>query len=214
MAKAFQLVLRLHTPVILPIITPRLDTLLAEAVRHHRLDWESPVDELPLTWDEQRGGYRGSQAVFGTTAEHGLSGQTIELPSSVRQLPLHAAIRGKKRVKSVKLDGASTAPKLTSHNGYLSPYLIFYGDGDPQACLKLLSMIHHVGKEHARGQGFFTVESVESDTGEGWRMRPWRSADDHTSDRYTPVPDTLRMGLVGDDVPVFRPPRVLREVLF
>ena len=213
MATAFPLRLRLHTPVILPVVTPRLDTLLAEAVRHQRLDWAAPVDDLPLTWDDQGGGYRGSQAVFGITAQHGLVGQVVKLPSSVTRLPAHAATRRNKPIKNIKLDGSGTAPKLTTHHGYLSPYLMFYGEGDPEQCLKLLSLIHHVGKEHARGQGHFTIEAVEPDPDEGWRMRPWRSAEHHTSDRYTAVPDTLRMGLTGADEPVYRPPRVLKEVL-
>lgn len=206
----FRIRLRLHTPIILPAVTPRLDTLLEEATCHLRLDWRSPVTTLPLSWDGEHGGYRGSQLVFGTTRAQGLEARSISLPSSVQRLPLTQAVAKK---PTIRIDGGPHAPKVGRHHGYLSPFVLFYGEGDPTRSAELLSLLSHIGKEYSRGFGHYTIESVDRVDHDGWRQRPWSTAAPHQGMPYDPVPDQLRMVPRGQDVPVYRPPRVIKEAV-
>ena len=208
MATSFRLRLRLHTPVIMPPVAPRLDTLLEEATCHMRLDWASPVTSLPLSWDEEHGGYRGSQLIFGTTRTGSLEASTISLPSAVQRLPVTQAAMKK---TTIRIDGGPYAPKISRHHGYLSPFLLFYGEGDPEGCAELLSLLAHVGREYLRGFGHFTIEAIDTVEGQGWRQRPWPTKVPHQGMPYEPVPDRLRMMPRGQDVSVFRPPRILKE---
>lgn len=210
MAMAFQLRLRLHTPVILPRVVPRLDTLLTEAMRRLHLDWQTPVQDLPLVFDKEHGGYRGSQVVFGITPWQGLEAHPIKYISNVTSLPLGQARSAR---KSIKLDGGGTAPKLSQHTAYLSPYLLFYGEGDVQRCAELLSLLGGIGLEHARGQGHYTVETVIEDPKSRWKQRPWRTGHLHRGLGYTAVPDMLAMTVEGENESVHRPPRILKEVV-
>lgn len=210
MADAFQLQLRLHTPVILPTVVPRLDTLLTEATRRLHLDWDALVETLPLSFDSQQGGYRASQLIFGVTRWQGIEAHTIKYSSDVKALPLQQMNKGK---RVIKMDGGGTAPKLTRHTAHLSPYLLLYGEGDGQQCAELLSLLGGIGLEHARGQGFFTVESIKKDPTNRWQLRPWRTGEMHKNRDYTAIPDVLSMTSGGKSEPVYRPPRMLKEVL-
>lgn len=210
MADTFQLQLRLHTPVILPRVVPRLDVLLTEATRRLRLDWVSPVDDLPLVFDQEQGGYRCSQVIFGITTSRGLEARPVKFSSNVTGLPLSHASNMR---KSVKLDGGGTAPKLGHHAAHLSPYLLFYGEGDAERCAQLLGLLGGVGLEHARGQGHFAVEAVMADTGDRWKKRAWRTGHPHRGQGYTAVPDMLAMTVGGENETVQRPPRLLKEVV-
>ena len=124
-SQAFCLQLKLHTPVILPHAAPRLDILLAEAVRILRLDWETPVkaSDIPLTWDAELGGLRGSQLVFGTTRQSGLVAASVPFPTTITQLPftqVSPPIR-----KRIQMDAGPTAPRLSQHPALLAPCALF-----------------------------------------------------------------------------------------
>lgn len=216
-SQAFCLQIKLHTPLILPRATPRFDVLLAEAVRHLRLDWGTPVqlEEIPLVWDAELGGLRGSQLIFGTTRQAGLVAASVPFPTAITQLPfseISPPIR-----KRLKMDGGPTAPRLSQHAALLAPYALFYGEGDAMRCAELLTLLTGIGREHAHGCGQFTVESVEPlpDEDARWQQRPWAidQPQVHTGQPYRPVIDHLALVPGGVDKPVLRPPRVLKEAL-
>lgn len=214
---AFCLRLRLHTPVILPRVAPRLDVLLAEATRCLRLDWDTNVtcEDIPLDWDVSLEGLKGSQLVFGTTRRHGLVATSAPFSTAVTQLPYRQAsppIR-----KRIKLDGGTTAPRLSEHPALLAPYALFYGVGDGDRCAALLMLLTGLGCEHASGWGEFTVEDVVHMPSEDrrWHQRPWAAdrGHAHAGLPYQPVVDQLATVPGGADVPVLRPPRILKEFL-
>lgn len=205
----FRLMLRLHTPLILPRVVPRLDTLLQEAACRQHLNW-SQLHTLPLVFDDARGGYRASQLIFGVTPHHGLVAQEIGLTSGVSRLPFASASGMKSKLR---IDGGPQAPKLTRHPALLSPFVVFYGEGQLEACLQLLSHTPHIGLEHARGQGAISIEAFQEDDRQHWRQRPWRQAAEHHGMGYNAIPDQLRMHATGNDEPVYRPPRILKEVV-
>ncbi|MDR5899479.1 hypothetical protein QC823_10810 [Halomonas vilamensis] len=208
-AQPFKLLLQLHTPLVLPRIVPRLDTLLQEAACRRALDWLSP-HPLPLVFDDAQRAYRASQLIFGVTPQFGLEAHTVGFMSYLYRLPLLAA----RNVRApLRIDGGDWAPKLTQHKGRLCPYLIFYAEGDPEACMDLLSEIPHIGLGYSRGQGAVTAMTFERDTQACWRQRSWRDQEMHVGLPYTPLADHLRLTPWGSDEPVYRPPRILREVL-
>ncbi|RUR29718.1 hypothetical protein ELY33_12295 [Vreelandella andesensis] len=208
-AHAFKLLLQLHTPLVLPRIVPRLDTLLQEAASRRALDW-SVAHPLPLVFDQQQGAFRASQMIFGVTPRFGLEAHGVGLVSHLYKLPLLAA----RNVRApLRIDGGDWAPKLTQHKGRLCPYLIFYAEGDAQACLDLLGEIPHIGIGYSRGQGAVTATTFEPDTQRRWCQRSWRDQAMHAGMPYTPQADYLRLTPKGKDEPVYRPPRILREVL-
>ncbi|WLI74012.1 hypothetical protein [Halomonas alkalicola] len=213
----FCLRLKLHTPLILPRAAPRLDVLLAEAVRNLRLDWDTPIQasDIPLAWDAELRGLRGSQLVFGTTPQSGLVAESVPFPTAIRRLPFSEVsppIR-----KRITVDGGPTAPRLSEHPALLAPYALFYGVGDAMRCAELLTLLSGIGREHAHGCGLFSVESIESlpDDDGRWRWRPWATdkGHAHAEQPYPPVVDHLALVPGGDDQPVLRPPRVLKEAL-
>ncbi|MDP3535129.1 MAG: hypothetical protein Q8S08_07040 [Halomonas sp.] len=205
----FKLVLQLHTPLILPKVVPRLDTLLHEAACRRALDWTAE-HPLPLVYDAEQGAYRASQLIFGVTPHAGLEAHNVGMVTHLNTLPLLAA----RNVRApLRIDGGDWAPKLTNHPGRLCPYLIFYAEGDPNACVDLLSEIPYIGIGYTRGQGAVSVMSTQPDAEERWRQRSWRSLAMHQRMGYTPQADYLRLTPRGDNEPVYRPPRILREVM-
>ena len=208
-AQAFRLLLQLHTPLILPLAVPRLDTLLQEAACRRALDW-SCYHSLPLVFDEERGGYRASQLLFGVTPHAGLEAHPLARIARIQQLPLLQA----RNVRApLRLDGGDWAPKMTRHQALLSPYVLFYAHGDPEACADLLQEVPHLGQGYRHGQGMVSVMAVQQDDQSRWQQRPWRDAGAHQGFPYAPLADELRMAPWGSDEPVFRPPRILREVV-
>ncbi|PJX12707.1 hypothetical protein CWI66_16200 [Halomonas sp. 141] len=208
-AQAFRLLLQLHTPLILPLVVPRLDTLLQEAACRRALDW-SCYHTLPLLFDKARGGYRASQLIFGVTPHAGLEAQPQAKIGHIQRLPL---LQARNVRAALRIDGGDWAPKMTHHQALLSPYVLFYAEGDPDACINLLQELPQIGIGHNHGQGMISVASVSPSTEQRWRQRPWRQAEEHTGMAYSPLTDTLRMAPWGTDEPVFRPPRILREIL-
>lgn len=206
---AFRLVFQLHTPLVLPLVVPRLDVLLHEAACRRALNW-SCYPTIPLVFDETKGGYRASQLIFGVTAHQGLIAEPLAAITRLSTLPL---LRAANVRAPLRIDGGDWAPKLTHHQGLLSPYVLFYAQGDPEACLDLLQEVPSIGKGHSRGQGMVSVMATQPDTHQRWRQRVWRSESEHADMAYTPVADDLRLTCWGDDEPVYRPPRILREVL-
>ena len=215
--QAFRLQLRLNTPVILPRATPRLDILLAEAVRILHLDWERPLQasDMPLAWDDRLGGFCGSQLVFGTTAQHGMTAAHVAFPSHIQSLPFSEVSPPVSR--RIKLDGGPYAPRLTERPALLAPYVLFYGIGNPTRCAELLALLTGLGREYASGYGHFSVESITrlDDTDTRWRQRPWPADqhDAHASQPYAPSMDSLVVCPGEEAQPVLRPPRILKEAL-
>lgn len=214
---AFRLTLALHAPVILPIVPPRLETLLFEGLCRLHQDWET-VHELPLMFDDTLGGYRNSQLIFATTPEHGLMAQHINLTSIPLLGDLHltqeVAKRPIKKPYTIKLDGGPNAPRLTRHDAIRAPYAVFYAEGDSDKTLQCLQTIRSLGKEHKRGFGAFTVLGVERIKSERWALRAWPAgaADIAASKVETQwVPDTQWLAPGQSVTSVVRPPRVLKE---
>ncbi|NOG32810.1 hypothetical protein HLB35_15510 [Halomonas sp. TBZ9] len=208
-ARPFKLILQLHTPLVLPHVVPRLDTLLYEAACRREMDWSSP-HSLPLVFDENQGAFRASQLIFGVTPQFGLEAHQIGLITYLYRLPLLAA----RNVRApLRIDGGDWAPKLTQQQGRLCPYIVFYAEGNPDACVDLLSEVPHIGIGYSHGQGAVTFVSTESDDQARWRQRSWRDPGLHTDFTYTPQADALRLTPWGEDEAVYRPPRILREVL-
>tara|TARA_R110002051_G_scaffold250392_6_gene309749 strand:- start:211 stop:873 length:663 start_codon:yes stop_codon:yes gene_type:complete len=214
---AFRLTLALHAPVILPVVPPRLETLLQEGLRRLHQDWDT-VHDLPLVFDRNIQGYRNSQLIFATTAKHGLIAQRINLTSRPLQGDLHLtqeiANRSIKKPYMIKLDGGPNAPRLTRHDAIRAPYAVFYADGDPEETLRCLQTIRAVGKEHKRYFGAFTVMGIERVTNERWALRSWPAgaANDAAATIDSPwIPDTQCLSIGQPEVAVVRPPRVIRE---
>lgn len=208
-SSSFRLVLQLHTPLVLPRVVPRLDTLLHEAACRRALDWSTP-HPLPLAFDESQGAYRASQLIFGVMPSFGLEAHDIGLITHLHTLPL-TAVRSLRA--AVRMDGGDWAPRLTTHKGRLCPYLIFYAEGDPEACMDLLSEIPYLGLGYTRGHGATTLLDYETDEQQRWRQRSWRSPAMHRSMPYVPRVDHLALMPGSPDEPVYRPPRILREVI-
>jgi hypothetical protein len=203
----FRLLLQQHTPIVLAAFAPQLDRLLQEASARLHQDW-SRAHELPLVRDEVHGIYHASQLIFGITARQGLEARELGLPASVSRLSLEEASDPPRRVKQ---DGAPTSPRLTRHRAYLAPYLIFYGEGDGQACAQLLELLDGVGREYARHCGAFTVLDVRPDDSGKWALRPWPCAAEGQALPFEPVRDRLSLAPGAEPTQALRPPRLLRE---
>lgn len=203
----FRLLLKQHTPLLLTGVTPRLDRLLQEACSRLHQDW-SRLHDLPLAWDAEQGFFRASQVIFGITAEHGLEARELGLPASVGCLGLGEAADPPRRVA---LNGSPTSPRLSRHKAYLAPYLLFYGEGDGQACAELLELLDGLGREYARAAGAFSVLEVSADASGQWGLRPWPSSADARRVPFEPVADHLSLAPRGESVGVLRPPRLIRE---
>lgn len=206
----FRLLLRMHTPILMPIVVPRLDTLLHEALSRMHQDWETQ-HVLPLDTDTETGVYCSSQLVIGVTPQRPMVASSEKLVSSVTRQDLHLASDVKRRFKSVFPDGN----RLTPHKGILSPYAVFYGSGDAEHCAALLSLLSGIGREHARHYGSFDVLNVAHDAGEHWRLRPWPVEYDKGWSSCDTQFVEDRLSLMPCEVPasVMRPPRLIREVL-
>lgn len=201
----FALRLKLHTPVILSRVVPRLDTLLQEAQSRRYQDWSQP-HELPLVFDQAMRGYRGSQLIFGITATAALQAVTHPCTSGVTRLPMAEASRPPNKIS---LTGGPEAPRLTKHKAYLSPFLLFYGEGDGEACADQLELLGGIGREHGRGAGSFTVDAVLQDVERKWRIRAWPEGSADLP--FTPVRDYLRLVPHGSEEAAVRPDRLVRE---
>lgn len=207
----FKLTLRLHTPVILPTVTPRLDVLLQEAMSRLWQDWDT-AHALPLARCSDTGVYCASQMIFGTTPGCPLTHSSEKLVSAAHRQDLHLARGCKKKLRDVGADGN----KLTLHHGTGAPFAIFYGVGDPEQCATLLPLLGGIGREHARSYGSFTVLGMSPDTSERWRLRPWPLSGDDTrwqtvGERFTQ--DRLALTPKADREAVVRPGRLIREVV-
>lgn len=206
----FRLILRLHTPLILPPVVPRLDVLLHEAMCRLTQDWETP-HVLPLEKDARTGVACASQMVLGITLERPLSASTEKLVGSAYRQDLHLASNVKKRLEHKFPDGGT----LTTHAAMRAPFAIFYGQGDGLRCAQLLGLLSGIGREHARHYGAFDVERIEKAQAPGWRLRSW--PEDHP-EGWAPCEaaftvDRLSLAPGQPDVAVMRPPRLIREVL-
>jgi len=210
MADEFRLVLRMHTPIIMPTVTPRLDVLLHEAMCRLNQNWEG-AHRLPLENEAGANVYCASQLILGSTPDRPLSASSERLVSTVFRQDLYLAGKVKKRFGSTFPDGN----RLTPHSAISTPFAIFYGVGDGQACAELLGMLSGIGREHARHYGAFNVERLERDTSSRWRLRPWpighpnaweTSAEPYVEDKQSLRPKEKPVG-------VMRPPRMIREVM-
>lgn len=210
MDNGFRIIMRFHTPLIMPVATPRLDILLHEALCRLHQDWTA-AHELPLEKDSATGVYCGSQLIPAVTPSKPMVASSEKLVTAVFRQDLHLARNTKRRFGSQVPDGN----KLTSHQGISIPYGLFYGVGDADQCAALLSLLGSMGREHARHYGSFTVERLESTDAPMWRLRPWPI---DYSEGWAPcrekfVEDHLALLPSQSSVPVMRPPRLMREVL-
>lgn len=206
----FQLLLRLHTPILMPVVVPRLDILLQEALSRLHQDWKR-AHALPLDTEPATGIYCASQLIVGVTPQRPLVAASAKLVSSVTRQDLHLASNVKQRFKSVFPDGN----RLTSHKGISTPYALFYGWGDADKCAALLSLLSGIGREHARHYGSFDVLSVAHDVEGHWRLRPWPAAfpEGWRACNTQFIEDRLSLMPREAPAPVMRPPRLIREVL-
>lgn len=204
----FKLVLRLHTPVILPAVTPRLETLLREALCRCHQDWET-AHELPIRHDEATGVPRGSQLIFGTTAAKPMQAVTTKFISKHSVEDMGMVVSPKRYV----WESGPKKRKMSAYQAYLSPYLVFYGDGDAERCVKLIQMLDGVGRETSRGAGAFTVDRVEPDDSGGWVQRAFPPALAPDRLPFEPVNAMEVLTHGSEPVAVVRPERVTREVL-
>lgn len=210
-SKGFRLILRFHTPVIMPTASPRLDLLLHEAMCRLHQDWESR-HELPLERDVETGVYCASQLLVGVTPRRPLVSTTEKLVSAVTRQDLHLASNTKKKFSSQLPD----ANKLTQHHGISIPFGVFYGVGDAARCADLLPFLSGLGRESARHYGSFDIERIEPSTDDSWRLRPWpvEHSPGWSSCPHEFIEDKLMLEAGDEEVIVMRPPRLIREVLF
>lgn len=207
----FRLVLALHAPVIMPVVAPRLDTLLLEGMRRLTQDWSSD-HALPLVFDETLGGYRASQLVFAPTPDQPLAAVTAGLSTRMLQSDLTLASKVPRRLRQ---DGGVDAQRLTRHEAIRSPYAYFYAEGDPEECLRRLAVIRAVGRETKRHFGAFSVEGVEQVSTQQWALRSWPARQKAHAEALaggTWINDALQLQRGGETHAVVRPPRVIREM--
>lgn len=209
----FRLVLKLHAPLILPQTTPRLDSLLQEAMARRHQDWQTRHD-LPLKFDSALGVYRASQMIFGMTAQQSIASSTIKFATQEHGLDRAKVKKPKRRIRK---DGGIHVSKMTSHTGYYAPYVLFYAQGDPEAVERLLAMLSGIGREYANGFGYFTIaQTMLVHQGPGanqpWRFRPLPAGT--TNDvPFDPIPGVAHLVPNGEHVDVVRPRRMLRETM-
>lgn len=206
----FALILRLHTPIIMPRAVPRLDILLQEAMSRLHQDWET-AHVLPLARCDEAGVYCASQLVLAITPDASLTSTTEALVSTVTRQDLHLTRDCKTTIRHTGPD----ANRMTSHQGITAPFAIFYGRGDAEACAELMTLLSGIGREHARHYGAFSVERVQPDEQANWRLRPWPVAQsaqwEDTGHRF--IEDHLMLNPCQASEPVMRPRRLIREVL-
>lgn len=210
----FRLVLKLHAPVILPKVTPRLDVLLREGLRRQTQDWKTD-HALPLVYDDDIGGYRASQLIFATMPGHFLSGTNVIMPTGLlRGEPVLSDLKQ----RNLRQDGGPHAPRLSRHRAYVAPYAVFYAEGDVEECCTYLSTIKAVGREHKRHCGAFSVHSVEPVTSSRWALRPWPLSQRTLAEKHVQTNDWIvdHQSVLTDGVeqPVVRPPRIIKERLY
>ncbi|MBO9471053.1 hypothetical protein J7355_13210 [Endozoicomonas sp. G2_2] len=203
----FRMLLALHSPVLLTTVPPRLDGLLHEAACRLAGRWDVE-HELPLSFDDEVQGYRASQIIFVSTPEAPAAAAKIPTVSSFDQLERHLVSDPLKRIDEA---GGRFLTRLNKYPGYLSPYLVFYGDGDPESCAELIELLDGIGRGHTRGAGSFTVVSVEPDDTAGWQRRSWPGDIDRDLP-FDPIASQERLTPCGEVVSVLRPGRVQREV--
>lgn len=207
----FRLVLALHAPVILPVVPPRLDTLLLEGTRRLTQDWQAR-HPLPLVIDDALGRYRASQIIFASTPHRPLTAVQVGLSTKTLKSDLTLV---KKLPKRLRQDGGPDAQRLTSHQAISAPYAYFYADGDAEECLKCLSVIRALGREHKRHYGAFSIEGVEAMDSTRWALRSWPEHEKARAAELveeTWIADQQRLGDGEPACSVVRPPRVIREV--
>lgn len=204
---AFRLTLALHTPVLLPMVPIRLDTLLHEAACRLNQDW-AQAHELPLVFDSDIGGWRASQLYFVTTPTAPLATRKLTTVSSFDRLDRVQVRNAKMRFRAI----GGYQPRLTEYACLSSPFVRFYGDGDADACVALLELLDGIGRNHNRGGGQFSVSEIADDDTAGWRWRSW-PAETTVELPFTEVGALERLAPGGVDVAVRRPARVLRETM-
>lgn len=209
MTGPFKILLALHTPVVLQAVPPRLDGLLHEACCRLHGDWACNHD-LPLDRDPVLAGYRASQITFVSTPEYPLAASDFALVAQPEALDRHLVTEPPKKIKE---NGGPYSGRLSRYEGLICPYLAFYGDGDGEACADLLELLDGVGRLHMMGGGSFTVVGVEPDDSAGWRLRSWpkKWACDAPAKANIPAIESLTVG--GEDEPIVRPRRIMREVM-
>ena len=213
MAYDFKLIMRLHAPVVMPVVPLRLDGLLTEALARLNNDWASDFP-LPLVWDDTLGGYRASQLIFGVTAESPMTYHALYRPSNNDGLD-RVAIRDPKVTISNK--GGSGRKRLTPYDGYLAPFMVCYGQApteeSAQSIPDLMNLLDGIGVMYQVGFGAFTCEPLLLDDAECWRHRSWpaESADQCPSKRTVHAVESLVPG--GPNADVVRPRRIDREAV-
>ncbi len=210
MSQGFRLQLRVHGPIIVPRIMPTLPRLMQEACSRLYRDWsrlhDLPIDQDPVT------GYCGSQMIWGTTPTHGLVTRPIGFTDDTRRMGVMVTRNAPKRPYK---EGSADRPKrLTAYQGYTIPYIIFYGRGDGQRCADLIALLDGIGRENSRACGSFTIDDLDADETESWRLVAHRHSgvDDPADLPFDAVIGRQSLVPFGHDEPVLRPQMFLREV--
>lgn len=205
----FRLTLALHMPIIMPRVPIRLDALVNEAMCRITGDW-SRAHALPLAQDEVVG-FHASQIVLAQTLDKPLSVMTLDMPDATKYLDRANVTDPPIPFKE---DGGKRPKRLTHYEAILTPFAVFYGEGDGRACADLVTALDGMGREHMRGAGAFDVVEVADDDTDGWRLRAHRrDACDARELPFDPVADAYALVPGGHDVPVWRPEHMLREIL-
>lgn len=210
MSQGFRLQLRVHGPIIVPRIMPTLPRLIQEACSRLYRDW-SRLHDLPLDLSSKTG-YCGSQMIWGTTSTHGLVACPVGFADDTRRMDIMTTRNPP--IRPYKEGSADRPKRLSTYQGYTTPYVVFYGHGDGQRCADLIGLLDGVGRETARACGSFTVEDLDADNSESWRFVAHRTSAVESPDELPFDPVIARQSLIpfSHDEPVYRPQMFLREV--
>lgn len=206
---AFRILLKIHTPLIMPRVAPRLPRLLAEALSRCHGDW-THAHELPIAPDTVTG-FKGSQLILATRPTQPLAATTVSLPDFTDGLDF---LQVRKPPGPFKEGSANHPRRFTKYPAIQTPYAFFYGVGDGDKTARLLTLLDGLGREHMRGYGHFEVMDVQPDTENRWRQTPHRASRTIPAKLpFEPVFDHLCLEPGQAAVDVWRPRQLLREVL-
>lgn len=170
----FRLKIELKSPIIPGDRPTNLDALLAAAIDRRFNDWDRTEEELKRLLKMTGSVYHASAMKFGVTIKESLINKKLTLIKSMKDEkdlgPPHYWPDGKEtgQYKSVLIEGGFSKISLHHFKALKSPFVIFYGYGDPERISQYLEFcligLGMHGNRHGAGNiGNIHYEVIDSD---------------------------------------------------